>query len=80
MPRMVRPRLENLVCSENREIAGPDGLAQTEVRQNGRHYNRRPAKWKAHPLGFCQQMTALLLDISHVFFCEHTKYAVGIRD
>jgi hypothetical protein len=32
--------------SVTRKFAGLEQVAQTDVRQNGAHYNRSPAKWK----------------------------------
>ena len=46
MLREVRSRLEILFCSGSREFAGPEWLAQTEVRQDAADYNRSFAKWK----------------------------------
>jgi hypothetical protein len=43
---MVRPRLKNLVISGIRGIAGPEYMAQTDVRQDGADYNRGSDKWK----------------------------------
>ena len=46
MPRKVRSRLDSRCGSRALEFVGPEWLAQTEVRQNGGHYNRSPNERK----------------------------------